>query len=66
MGNFLDIIKTKSAAETLKPINQLTATEIEFILTLIKMSSFKGEYLDTVYSTVIKLQEQYTQLNDKK
>jgi hypothetical protein len=43
--------------------NSLDAIEIEFILSLIKNSEFKGENLEIVYNTVIKLQDQYLALN---
>jgi hypothetical protein len=33
--------------------------EIEFILTLIKESTFKGEYVESLYNLVYKLQQQY-------
>ena len=67
MANFLDIIKPKTTSEVVNtPINQLTTSEIEFLLLLIKTSSFKGEQLEMVYNTVLKLQEQYLQLTHSK
>jgi len=33
--------------------------EIEFILLLIKESTFKGEYIETLYNIASKLQKQY-------
>ena len=45
------------------PIDNLAPVEIEFILNLIKNSEFKGENLEIVYNTVIKLQNQYIVLN---
>jgi hypothetical protein len=33
--------------------------EIEFILLLIKDSTFKGEYIETLYNIAYKLQQQY-------
>ncbi len=66
MANFLDIVKAKTNAEAVnKPINQLTASEIEFLLVLIKNSNFKGEQLEIIYNIVLKLQEQYISLNKK-
>ena len=66
MANFLDIVKTKTNSEAVnKPINQLTASEIEFLLVLIKNSSFKGEHLESIYNIVLKLQDQYVSLNKK-
>lgn len=67
MGNFLDIIKTKSNSEVVaKSINQLTTSEIEFLLLLIKNSSFKGEQLEVVYNAAVKLQNQYLALKETK
>ena len=37
---------------------QLNAKELEFLLILIKETSFKGELIETVYNTVLKLQNQ--------
>lgn len=64
MGNFLDIVKAKQEAVS-KPANQLTASEIEFLLGLIKNSNFKGEHLESIYNIVLKLQDQYISLNKK-
>jgi hypothetical protein len=44
------------------PQDSLEKQEIEFILHTIKHSNFKGEDLDILYKTVIKLQNQYTKL----
>lgn len=67
MANFLDIVKTKTNSEVVsKPINQLTASEIEFLLGLIKNANFKGEQLETIYNIVLKLQDQYISLNKNK
>lgn len=66
MANFLDIVKSKTTSEAVKPINQLTAPEIEFLLVLIKNSNFRGEQLESIYNIVLKLQEQYIYLNNNK
>ena len=67
MPNFLDVIKTKSTSEAVKNLpNQLTASEIELLLLLVKNSNFKGEQLELVYNTVLKLQNQYITLTPKK
>jgi hypothetical protein len=39
--------------------NNLSARELEIILTLIKKSSFLGEDIEVIYNMVIKLQNQY-------
>ena len=67
MLSYLDIVKTKTNSEVVsKPINQLTASEIEFLLGLIKNANFKGEQLETIYNIVLKLQDQYISLNKNK
>jgi hypothetical protein len=37
----------------------LTKSDIEFLLTMIKEASFKGEQLEQIYTIVYKLQQQY-------
>ena len=37
----------------------LTRSELEFLILLIKRSTFTGEQLEEVYNTVYKLQQQY-------
>lgn len=46
---------------TLAP-DQLNAQELEFLLSLIKQASFKGEFVEIIYNTTAKLQSQYTKL----
>lgn len=36
-----------------------TAEEYEFLFTLVKNSTFKGEHLEFVYNLIVKLQEDY-------
>jgi hypothetical protein len=43
--------------------DQLSAQELEFLLTLIKQTTFKGEYVEMVYNTTLKLQNQYLKQN---
>lgn len=43
--------------------DSLEKQEIEFILNTIKDSNFKGEDLDILYKTVVKLQNQYVNLD---
>jgi hypothetical protein len=43
--------------------NQLNVQELEFLILLIKQSSFKGEDLETVYNTTLKLQNQFLEQN---
>lgn len=42
--------------------DQLTAQELEFLLSLIKQSTFKGEAVEIVFNTAFKLQTQYTKI----
>ena len=42
---------------------ELSKQEIEFLLTIIKNSTFKGDMIEIVYKTVYKLQDHYTQIN---
>jgi hypothetical protein len=42
---------------------ELTKQEIEFLLTLVKNSTFKGDMIEIVYKTVYKLQDYYTKSN---
>ena len=43
--------------------NALSKQEIEFILGLIKQSSFQGESLESLYNLVLKLQHNYLSLD---
>jgi len=45
--------------------NQLTGKEIEVLLSLIKRSNFLGEDIEPLYNMVIKLQNQYLELQSK-
>lgn len=45
--------------------DQLTKEEIQFLIELIKRSSFQGESLEGLYNLVLKLQNQYVSLDDK-
>ena len=45
--------------------NQLTKEEIQFLVELIKRSSFQGETLESLYNLVLKLQNQYLSLDNQ-
>ena len=62
MGSISSLIRAKEATP---PVAQLSALEIEFLLVLIKNSNFKGKTLETVYGTVVKLQQQYIALQNQ-
>jgi hypothetical protein len=42
---------------------QLNTQEIEILLSLIKRSTFLGENIESLYTLVIKLQQQYLNIN---
>jgi len=44
---------------------QLSKEEIQFLIELIKRSSFQGESLESLYNLVLKLQNQYIVLENK-
>jgi hypothetical protein len=41
------------------PSNQLTAKEVEVLLSMIKRTTFLGEDIEPLYNLVVKLQNQY-------
>ena len=41
--------------------NKLTKEEIEFLLQIIKSSTFRGQEVEILYNLVLKLQNQYLQ-----
>jgi hypothetical protein len=43
--------------------NQLSKEEIQFLIELIKRSSFQGESLEGLYNLVLKLQNQFVSLD---
>jgi hypothetical protein len=43
--------------------NQLSAKEIEVLLSMVKRTTFLGEDIEPLYNLVIKLQNQYTEIN---
>lgn len=40
-----------------------TKEEIEFLLIMLRDSTFKGSQLEIVYNTVVKLQQEYSKIN---
>jgi hypothetical protein len=47
--------------ETLAP-DQLNTQELEFLLMLLKQTTFKGEHVELIYNTAFKLQNQHTKV----
>jgi hypothetical protein len=39
--------------------NELNTQELEFLLSVIKNTTFKGEHIEVIYNTIIKLQNKY-------
>jgi hypothetical protein len=52
-----------STTQTTKQGVDFSKQEIEFLLALIKNSTFKGEMIEIIYHLVYKLQEGYNQKN---
>jgi len=57
--SILDKIRTPKSEPQPKPEFELAKHEIELLLVLIKNSTFVGEQVEDLYSTVYKLQQQY-------
>ena len=51
--------------EMSKVKDTLEQHEIEFILSMIKQSTFKGENIEPLYNIVLKLQSQHINLKDR-
>ncbi len=73
MGLLDKIKQQKGVQDTPAPVNttptlasdQLNAQELEFLLSMFKQSTFKGEMIEVMYNLVIKLQSQYTKQKPK-
>jgi len=60
MGIFEKAISKKAADIVNTSVGgRYTAEEYEFLFTLVKNSTFKGEHLEFVYNLIVKLQEDY-------
>lgn len=66
MANFLDIINKKTTPEIVTDPNQLTIAELEYVLNTLKLSTLRGDQVELFYSLVVKLQNQYLALTNKK
>ena len=61
MGLIDKIISNKSNSISNTPTqDQLNTQELEFLLLLIKQSTFRGENIELVYNTALKLQSQHS------
>ena len=45
--------------------NELNTQELEFLLSVIKTTTFKGEHVELVYNTIVKLQNKYLEQTKK-
>ena len=61
--SILDRIKPPQPEPQTKSEFELAKHEIELLLVLIKNSTFVGEQVEDLYSTVYKLQQQYLSKN---
>ena len=59
----IDKIKQQNIAPV--PKDELNVRELEFLLLLIKTNVFRGEDVELVYNTVLKLQNQYVEKQQK-
>jgi len=57
--SIIDKIIKKDTTPIVDP-NKLSTQELQLILTLLKQSTIKGDQVELFYSSVIKLQNQYT------
>ena len=53
-------LEVEKSTSSLLSKDNLTVEEIQLILITLRNSTFKGEYVEILYNTVIKLQNQYT------
>lgn len=54
--SIIDRLKSTSKQES---ASQLTKQEIEFLLTILKDVSIRGDQVEIFYNIILKLQEQY-------
>ena len=53
-------LEVEKSTSLLPSKDNLTAEEIQLILITLLNSTFKGEHVEILYNTVVKLQNQYT------
>lgn len=61
----MSLIDKVRKEEMSKVKDTLEQHEIEFILSMIKQSTFKGENIEPLYNIVLKLQSQHINLKDR-
>ena len=66
VANKNNAVQAETQKEQIESItNQLTKEEIKLILEVMKNSTFKGELVEILYSTIVKLQSQYLDKQEK-
>ena len=66
MASFLDIVGKKSTTDSKSDPNQLNVQDLEYLLTSLKTITLRGDQVEQFYNLVIKLQNQYIALTNKK
>jgi hypothetical protein len=61
-NNLVTKNKVEEPVKVSLPSSNLTKSEVEFLLMMIKESHFRGEHIQKVYELTLKLQTYYTQL----
>jgi hypothetical protein len=61
-NNLVTKNKVEEPVKVSLPSSNLTKSEVELLLMMIKESHFKGEHIQKVYELTLKLQTYYTQL----
>jgi hypothetical protein len=61
-NNLVTKNKVEEPVKVSLPSSNLTKSEVEFLLMMIKESHFKGEHIQKIYELTLKLQTYYTQL----
>lgn len=61
----MSLVNKNEKSQNISPITQqeLNVEELEFLLLLIKQSTFIGKDVEKVYTTTLKLQNQYLKQN---
>jgi len=61
-NNLVTKNKVEEPVKVSLPSSNLTKSEVELLLMMIKESHFKGEHIQKIYELTLKLQTYYTQL----
>ena len=55
----------KTQSTSVSTVDDLTVEELEFLLRLLKTAMIRGDQVELFYAMAIKLQTQYTKLQNK-